>query len=408
MRIALLATDVAYYLSLVFGVLAILASLYSLYLGAKFDRRASLSISVPKQEYRPRVCLIMPCKGDEPGLERNIEAALQQAYDDYHMAIVTDSVNDPACRIAKSALTRYSRVDSKLYTTKVSTSASGKVAALLTALEQEQGSAEVFAFVDSDAFVPSTWLEKLVAGLKDDSVGATTGFRWYFHDGGGAWSYIQSAWNASGTNLLFNDRYNFPWGGAMAVRAETLEKIDIRQVWSDAISDDLALNHALRRHGYKITFHPQCTVATFSHTDRDSFLRWAIRQTALTRVYNRRLWNYALTAYAFLDTAFLLGVVLLALGITISSVWLIPAGLLLLPSALGIMRSVQRNSTFRRAMPDFDQEFRRTRVKEAIASHIVPWIMTYCIIKSAATREINWRGRRYKLAEMKNFPGRQN
>ena len=401
MRIVLLATNIAYYLSIVFGFLAILASLYSLCLGANFDRKSSFSILKHKPDYHPRVCLIMPCRGNELGLETNIEAALQQAYDKYHMAIVTDSVDDPAYHIAKSELTRHSRVDCKLYTTKISTSTSGKVAALLTALDQEQGNAEVFAFIDSDALIPSTWLEKLVADLEDDSVGATTGFRWYFPAGGGVWSYIQTAWNASGTNLLFNDRYNFPWGGAMAIRAETLEKIHIRQVWADAISDDLALNCALRKYGYKISFLPQCTVSTFSHTDRDSFLSWAIRQTALTRVYNRRLWNYALTAYAFLDVASILGVILLVLGITTASAWLIPAVPLLTPSAFGIVRSVQRNSTFRRAMPDFDQEFRRTRVKEAIASLIVPWIMTYCIIKSAATREIDWRGRRYKLAEMK-------
>jgi hypothetical protein len=186
----------------------------------------------------------------------------------------------------------------------------------------------------------------------------------------------------------------------MAVRAETLDKIGIRRLWPTAISDDLALNAALRKHGYRTTFLPQCTVATFNQTDRHKFLRWATRQTALTKVYNRGLWNYAAGAYAFFDFVFLLGLISLVCGVTVAPLWLVPSALLFTPSLLGILRSIQRNSTFSRAMPQFKEEFRRAKFKEAIASLIVPWVMTYCIINSTRTREIEWRGRIYKLTEM--------
>ena len=186
----------------------------------------------------------------------------------------------------------------------------------------------------------------------------------------------------------------------MAVSAETLDKIGIGRIWHTAISDDLALNFALREHGYRTTFLPQCTVATFNQTDRHKFLEWATRQTALTKVYNRGLWNYAAGAYAFFDFVFLLGLISLACGVMLAPLWLGPSALLLTPSILGIFRSTQRNSTFSRAMPQFKEEFGKARFKEAIASLIVPWVMTYCIINSARSREIEWRGRIYKLTEM--------
>jgi len=382
------------------GFLALAASLYSLYLGLQFDRKASGALGRTHQGFRPRVCLIMACKGEEPGLEGNLGAVLDQDYANYHTAIVVDSAEDAAYPVAKSVLSRHSDGDSHIYISDPVASASGKVAALLTALERDWGQAQVYAFIDSDALVTPSWLGNLVDPLGDESVGATTGFRWLFPSRGGFWSYAESAWNASGTNLLFNDRYNFPWGGAMAVRAETLDKIGIQRIWPTAISDDLTLNAALRKHDYRIMFLPQCSVATFNQTDRHKFLEWAARQTALTRAYNSGLWNYAAGAYAFFDLVFLLGAISLVFGVAVAPLWLLPSALLLTPSFLGVLRSTQRTSTFSRAMPQFKEEFRRAKFKEAIASLIVPWVMTYCIINSARTSEIEWRGRIYKLTEM--------
>lgn len=342
----------------------------------------------------------MPCKGIEPGLERNIEATLKQTYDNYHVIIVTDTVQDPAYGIAKAVLARHPKTAAHLYTSKGSVTASGKVAALLTALARDAGRADVYAFIDSDALVPPRWLEDLVDPLKEDAVGASTGFRWYFPLDGGFWSYVEAAWNASGSNLLFDHRYNFPWGGAMAARAETLEKIGIKHVWSNALSDDLSLNSALRKNGYRTTFLPQCTVATFNHTSPKRFIKWAIGQTALTRVYNRPLWNYAMMAYAFFDFTFFLGLLSAVIGVSVAPAWFVPSALLLSPSVLGILRGAQRNSTFSRAIPEFKEEFDRTRFRQAVASLVVPWVMVYCIFRSARTREIEWRGRIYKLAGM--------
>lgn len=398
---SLFLAEVSYGFFLSVGIIAVLVSLYSLYLGLQYDRKVSLTLARRKHRFRPRICVIMPCKGNEPSLDTNIEAVLKQAYDNYQTVIVTDTVQDPAHAVAKSVLARYPTAKASVYTSEPSTGASGKVAALLTALEKSKGQADVYAFVDSDGLIPPRWLEELVNPLIDESVGSTTGFRWYFPLDGGVWSHIEAAWNASGTNLMFDDRYNFPWGGAMAIRAETLERIGIKQIWANAISDDMTLNSALRSHGYRIVFLPQCTVATFNKATLPRFLEWATRQTVLTKIFNPGLWNYALAAYAFFDLVLLLGPVAAVLGVLLGPSWFIPAALLLSSSGLGILRSIQRSGTFKRAMPEFEREFNKNRVTDAIASFIVPWIMTYCIIESARTSEIEWRGRKYELTGIK-------
>jgi hypothetical protein len=129
-----------------------------------------------------------------------------------------------------------------------------------------------------------------------------------------------------------------------------------------------------------------------------SFLKWATRQVALTKAYNRRLWKYGSAAYAFFAAILALGVVSLIAGLVSSKVWLLPGILMLAPSILGVFRSNQRITTFKRAIPDFAADLNRNRWAGSIASLIVPWVMTYCIIKSARMTEIEWRGRRYKLS----------
>ena len=386
-----------YELLVTIGILAVLASIYSNILALRFDRQVSDSLERFSTGYAPRACVIMACKGEEQGLGENIEAILTQTYPNYRTIIIADSTKDPAYPIARTVLANHPTRDAHLYTADIHPNASGKVAALLTALERDGWASDAYAFVDSDALTPKNWLTDIVGPLHEKDVGAATGFRWYFSVRGGFWSHVASAWNASGTNVMFDERYNFPWGGAMAILGRRLKEVDIQAVWERAISDDLTLNMALRERGYRTIFLPQCIVATFNETAMRPFLGWATRQVTLTKAFNRQLWNYGLAAYAFFSAVMALGVVSLIATIT-SVLWLVPAALLLLPSILGTIRSSQRITTLKRALPAFSIQFDRTRWADSIASLIVPWIMTYCIIKSARIREIEWRGRTYKIS----------
>jgi cellulose synthase/poly-beta-1,6-N-acetylglucosamine synthase-like glycosyltransferase len=388
----------AYGFLLLLGVSATGAALYSLHLGAVYDRKVTATLARPSSGYAPSACLIMACKGDEPGLAANMDSILRQEYGDYATIIVVDSSNDPAYRVAESVIAQHPGLKVTLLTSEPHVQASGKVAALLTAINVSRGQAEVYAFVDSDASVPTNWLRDLIDPLADPTAGASTGFRWYFGSPNHFWSHVQSAWSASGSNLLFNDKYNFPWGGAMAARAETLEKIGIRQVWETAVSDDLSLNSSLRKYGYKTIFLPQCTVATRTEIDFRELIEWATNQTALVRAYNRPLWKYALLAYGFFNVTFMLGVISLILGILSAPAWMLPGILLVLPAPVGIFRSARRVGSFRRAIPTLEPEFDRTPTMSNISSLIVPWIMIICLLKSTRTNEIEWRGRKYRLA----------
>jgi len=393
--------EIVYAILLLLGLLGTFASLYSVLLGRRYNRKVVEAMGGRKVGFQPNVCLIMPCKGDEHNLARNIETILKLDYPNYQVIIVTDSKDDPAYRLASTILRMSKGPKAELLISTQYANASGKVSAMLTALERSKRSGEVYAFIDSDSTINTSWLTELVDPLGDPSVGATTGFRWYL--GAGFWPQVQSAWNASGSNLMFDDNYNFPWGGAMALRAETLDRICIKEVWKNAVSDDLTLNIALRKYGYHTLFIPQCTVVTFTDTGCSTFLKWATNQTALIRAYHRKLWNYALVAYTFFDITFIAGLVTLILGLFNTTFWFLPATLLLTSIPIGVIRSQSRILAFQRVLP-WVNGLNKKGPRAILASLIVPWIMAYCIVKSISIREIEWRGRNYNLRKAQIAP----
>ena len=104
----------------------------------------------PTARYRPKVCLIVPCKGKEPHLEENIRSILNQEYQDYETVIITDTTEDSAVSIAKAVMAQSPASKARLRTSEAYVGASGKVAALLTVLKTTHGKFDTYAFADSD------------------------------------------------------------------------------------------------------------------------------------------------------------------------------------------------------------------------------------------------------------------
>src|SRR3989304_381094 len=124
------------------GILAILSVLYSFYLGRIFDRNVISKITRPRSDFKPQVALIMPCKGMERGLEKNIEAVLKQDYPTYEVVVIADTAQDPAFSIARSVLERNPKAKAELHVSKQIPSCSGKVAGLQKEHESTNGRAE--------------------------------------------------------------------------------------------------------------------------------------------------------------------------------------------------------------------------------------------------------------------------
>lgn len=329
-------------------------------------------------------------------MEENLRSVIGQNYPDFEVIFALDNGSDKATTVIK----RLGTTDKlRVVTTDRTGKASGKVLALISAVAKARHGSEVLAFADSDCLVRPDWLHSLVAPLQGKEVGATTSFRWY-PCSGSFLSSVVSAWNASGTNLMIDPRYNFVWGGSWAIRRGLYDDLEISEKMSTHLSDDQAVTQAIREAGLAIRFVPKSTAVSDSHARFRSFrhfVDWAVVQVAITRIYNARLWRYAALSYSSFNLMTLIGTICLALSLTLGDFWLGILSIVMLSHLpLGMLRADLRWRTFRQAMSNGDHAF-EGRWGHIASSLLVSWIMMYSIARSRNVSRFPWRGRTYEV-----------
>lgn len=294
-----------------------------------------------------------------------------------------------------------------------------KVNNLLQALERVDADTDVFVFADSDGRPPSTWLRDLVAplwiwrdGRRDaaQDVGATTGYRWYLPEPGNLPSVLRSAWNAGIATFLGPHGRNFCWGGSMAIRRETFEKIQVRKFWQHSISDDYSLTQALRQAKLKIHFVPRCLIPSGGRVRWREVTQWATRQLIITRIYSNPLWKLAFVLQGIFSVGILLGWGLLPIewhrspGIAqfpsapLSAIKAFSVtGLLMAVFLLAFVRGFYRWRAIRCVLPPHRANLNRFAWVYIVLPPLISLWSAYLLFRSALTRRVCWRGRVYEL-----------
>ncbi len=397
---------------LLFLLLGLLAAIGGVVAGFRLNRRtAAASGATPQLTRWPTVQIIVPCRGDEPGLERNLRALLEQDYPAGKavVACVVDDQDDPALQ----TIERLRAAGSPLTSLVVAAAglppigSSGKVQALAAAVRILPSTTQVLAFCDSDGLVAPTWLRQLVATLDEPATGVATTYRWYpaapTHGRGGAAWHLRSLWNAQGMDVQFTRSGRFVWGGTMVLLRSTFAQADVLGAWQGQVSDDVVLGEAVRRLGKQIAFVPDAMVISDDPTDLGSTFSWMVRQVRLTRTYMPTLWKVGLAASLWLRGAALLAWLLL-LGLVLAH-----GTTALVRDALGwplvlvacasmplwtMLRAAQRNAWWRTIA-------RRTgataSTPSVLLAPLATALMTTSLVASAMGRSIHWRGRSYQL-----------
>ena len=371
-----------------FVIPATLATFWSIRTGRRYLEHVQSSLQDTPGSYHPPATLIVPVKGLEHDLSQNLLTLAEQDYPDYEFILVSRSESDRGLRSAQAVLGGRARV---VVAGDPPDGQGEKVHNLLVAVDEARASSEVFVFADSDGQVSSTWLRSLVAPLEDHSLGATTGFRWYFPEDGGFWPLLRSVWNSTvAGNMSSNDK-NFAWGGATGIRREVFEQAELRKFWQGAVSDDYRLSSALNAAKLGICFVPGGMVASTGGCSGEEFLQWATRQLIITRVYRRGLWWAG-----FLSHVVYCGAMLISLLMVIAGNPLGLAGLVvtIIP---GMGKGAMRCYAARLMFPDREDWLDRFGWAFFWFVPIATWAWLYIFVRSAITRKIEWRGNVYEL-----------
>lgn len=401
------ATDVVEAVLFLFGVLAAAGSLLgslALVRNARHWRRlVDRRLAEPAPAHTPPAALIIPARGDPAALEENLRGLLAQDYPELATVVVVDSRSEPLFAkleelVADARGGRASVV--AVEDLPAPPAPSGKCAALLRGIQEVPEGAQVLVFADDDVRPPADWVRRLVGPLADPGVSVATAYRWYFSDGAGLSSHTRAAWNVVGLAIMFQDKYNFAWGGGMAVRREDFEAWEVAKGWERAISDDYVVTISAKRDGRPISFVPGALVPSHETVNFKGLLEWCRRQSFMTKIYDPKLWRFAVVPYVLFNATMLLGAGLLAAwaaGVALPLWSVVVSAVFVSHFPLNVAKNAIFYGGVSRMLPAQRDRLARLRGAYLRGSMLSPFVMIYALWKTRDLRLIEWRGKRYEV-----------
>lgn len=376
--------------------LQIAVGLYMLYDGIRwlaYVRNRSLTHS---GFYAPRVALLCPCRGLEPGLEQNLNSLCDFDYPDYEIFFVLAESSDPAASIVKRVAAS-SRHKAHVLFAGPPKDCGEKVNNLRHAIEQLPEGFEVLVFADSDGRPGRSWLPHLLAPLGDPQTGAATTMRLLIPGENSLGPALLSAWNASVITMLGEHEKNFCWGGGTAIRLDVFNQVGMDRNWQSAISDDFSMTMALRHAGKSIVFVPECLVPSFPAVGFSGLLEFTNRQMILTRIYDFKLWLQGGLVNLLYCAALLAGAALFFTKVMGSFPAVGVALLSFIPVLLAVFRGALRVNAVNQILPAWKSRLGSLDWSWTFVAALVPFLFVLNFLASAVTSRIVWRGIRYEI-----------
>ncbi len=346
--------------------------------------------------YAPRVAVLCPCKGIEPGLERNLLSLTEFDRRNYEIFFILASGSDPARGIVERVAAG-SRVKAHVIIAGSPGNSGEKVNNLRVAVEQLPPEFEVLVFADSDGRPGKNWLHHLVAPLGDVRTGATTTMRWLVPNRSNLPTALLAAWNAPVVTMLSEKGRNFCWGGGTAIRRNIFEQSGVLEEWRNSVSDDYSLTRALHRNNRSIVFIPECLTLSYVETDFPGLLEFTNRQILITRVYADKVWGSAAVTHLLYCVTLLLGAMVILNDFIEQRPAFHIATLTLLPLLLSSIRSSIRLIGVTEALPAGRSEIMGQAWIYILLTTFVPFLYLLNFVNSLITRKIRWRGMAYEL-----------
>jgi ceramide glucosyltransferase len=382
-----------------FYLLAILQILLGLYLIAQgwqwldyVRRRAGTDPGF----YAPRTAVLCPCRGLEPGLERNLVSLCEFDHRNYEVFFILASDSDPAHTIIKRVASQ-SRVRAHVVIAGRPDGCSEKVNNLRAAIAQLPPDFEMLVFADSDGRPGKTWLHHLVAPHNDSRIGASTTMRWLIPNRSNPPTALLAAWNAPIVTMLSEKGRNFCWGGGTAIRRSLFDQIGVADEWLHSISDDYSLTRALERAGRSILFVPECFTLSYIETDFAGLFEFTNRQILITRVYAGKLWNASAATHLLFCVTLLLGGLLTLDKLLASLPALQLATLTFLPLLLAAIRGALRLVGVTEALPAARTQIMGQAWIYIVLGAFISFLYLANFVMSLVTRKTRWRGVLYEV-----------
>jgi hypothetical protein len=182
------------------------------------------------------------------------------------------------------------------------------------------------------------------------------------------------------------------WGGSVAMKRETLEKIRLEEFWRGAISDDLQMAEALRQAGLLAHAPRQGLLLTPASCSWREFFSFGLRQYRFVWIHQRK--SFAIALACLWTPPLCLALLAPSLFGGAAGAWAVLALIL----ALGEVRTRLRRSLQRALWPNLGgpRDARRWQAERWLRP---VWWLVHALAAAAAplSRTIDWAGIRYRV-----------
>ena len=356
-------------------LLGVLASTASLAREVIYWRSTRL---MGNNEVEPDITIVMPMRGVDVDLEDNLTRIVNQRYRGrINYIIAVDSPSDPALPIVSRI------IPNPRIVVQDPGNASGKGSALSRALREVK--TDIVIICDSDIKPHEEWLRRLVSHV--DSFTASTTYRWYI--GRGAAGLLMANFSSLGLTGMQSNASRFTWGGSTALPMSFVLRSGIIDLLPLYLSDDYLITRKLHEAGMRIVFEPGAIVLSLAEEDLRNAFKWSVRQMWYVKIYGTKAFQASLVSYTIMSLASLLPLLLPIIG------WFSLLPLLIFP--MGAAKEYIRASAIARLNPSH-----KPYIKPGLhALFSIPNLYFTLIVLYATliTKEITWRGRRYRESD---------
>jgi ceramide glucosyltransferase len=233
----------------------------------------------------PRVSLLKPLHGPEPGLEANLETFFCQDYPAYEIVFACRQKSDPALDVVEVLRRRYPQVLTKIVFTGDPEFPNAKVCSLERMAAE--AASDYLVVSDSDVRVTPQYLREVVRPLLQPAVGMVTCL-YRGVPSRGLWSRLEALGMSveMTAGVLVADMLEalkFALGPTMAIRRDVLEAIGGFRILANYCADDFVLGQRVFEAGKQVLLSHYVVEHVALHQSCVSSLQHQVRWMKSTR-----------------------------------------------------------------------------------------------------------------------------
>ncbi len=326
--------------------------------------------------------ILVPLKGRMPRQEDVLESLLEQRYSNYRVVFILENEEDPGNSMVEDLCHRYPRARKVISGS--SDACAQKNHSLIAGVTHLSPETETIVFCDSTNAADPDWLEYFTAPVRSGEAEVVTTFR-AFHPRPETLGGVCQAIYASFVLILVMFKPK-PWGGGTGIRRSTFEALNVAEVWSRTVVDDLVLGNLLDQAGIAVKMAPRYLLRSPLHNQTvEGFLSYLDRQILFPKFTNPGIWlatlmlHLSLTVLSFFSVAVCVMFPLGSVEPTVAGIcYVFLAGLV---SAVLALRSTNRLPV--------------SAIKWVGAFLPLLGLASFVYLRSIVVKHIDWHGRRY-------------